>query len=78
MNTKRDFITEPVKEVKIIVDDVTFIFEGPKKVLIEDMNIEHGGWLGDFSFGFKIETMNHPKVYRTIKENGLTKHERIL
>lgn len=31
MDAKMGFIAEPVKEVKIIADDMTIIFDGPKK-----------------------------------------------
>ncbi len=69
-------ITEPVKNVKLIVDDITFVFDNPRIVhLLTDG--DHKSDVSHYGFDLKIETFNEPTVFRTIKKDGITEYERL-
>lgn len=69
-------ITEPVKKVTLIVDDVTFIFDNPKIVhLLTDG--EHKRDVSFYKFDLRIDTFEEPIAYRTVKKNGITEYERL-
>ena len=69
-------ITEPVKNVKLIVDDITFVFDNPRIVhLLTDG--DHKSYVSLYGFDLKIETLNEPTVFRTIKKDGITEYERL-
>lgn len=69
-------IREQVKKVKVIVDDVTFLFDDPKIVhLLNDSN--HDYWCDPYEFDLRITTLNKPTAYRTIKKDGTTEYERL-
>lgn len=70
-------ITEPVKKVKLIVDDVTFIFDNPKIVHLLT-NGEHKSDVSFYEFDLRINTFDEPTAYRTIKIDGITEYEKLV
>ena len=69
-------ITEPVKKVKLIVDDVTFIFDNPKIVHLMKEG-EHKSDVSFYKLDLRIDTFEEPTAYRTVKKNGITEYERL-
>ena len=70
-------ITEPVKKVKLIVDDVTFIFDNPRIVHLLT-NGEHKSDVSFYEFDLRINTFDEPTAYRTIKIDGITEYEKLV
>ena len=69
-------ITEPVKKVKLIADDVTFIFDNPRIVHLLT-NGDHNGNASHYRFDLEIETFDQPTVFRTVKKDGVIEYERL-
>lgn len=70
-------ITEPVKKVKLIVDDVTFIFDNPRIVNLLT-NGEHKSDVSFYEFDLRINTFDEPTAYRTIKIDGITEYKKLV
>lgn len=70
-------ITEPVKKVKLIVDDVTFIFDNPRIVHLLT-NGEHKSDVSFYELDLRINTFDEPTAYRTIKIDGITEYEKLV
>lgn len=69
-------IHEPVKEVKLIIDDVTFIFTEPNFVyLMQPEMIGRHAMLPEFNLRVVPSVM--PIIFRTVERDGYTEHEQL-